>query len=669
MRRAGHERLADGSDKEPDFTILVLSNYTPDSLLQTYAQSDQRLICVTASALDDWSRYKPLARSQWVDYRRQQRNRLAAMALDILNIGGQKTGYSFSTQQTPESFNKTILPNRAASGIGCMYISIYITAATLVLGLLYPVSSASTLLSVIVTIIMVPVYIWLMIRVTRREIGLWMLILIGLLIAVINSVIGSLLGISVYQTGLVNLIVLVVVLNVIVSYPIYRATVGSWLPVGLRRLPPLAFRRDRSQWGFHLALVVLAGLLSLTFFFNRFEHARTPPNDSLRPVSYENQFTMNVPAYWYPADSPDYRNALTRTQILAQALGRVSLTFGQSAVKTINQMLNGGLSPVIIPSDPIEQDAQLVGFKLVSDARYVPDAAQTSRTLRFDLWVYPRGFLYTGESRVYFAVFADDQAFTPLQPVDETAVSGQIQRLEQRFSFQETMPNGAPVPLEFRLDIFETPAAAFLLSFVGDSETMQAESSAIDKILASAQVNVEPAPPAAVTLDRLRFDVPAIWETVMIPDMNTPSTWQGAAPDDITTRFLQHAQAKYDQFTLPIQVVWGARVFSFHKPVFIALARVENATPNDLGRILDALKQQDSQLTGVQPASDDLAVVRADYALRIITFEFTDSEVAEWYAGLYVNGQAYLVVIASDPTTLAGYGATLTDWLTSFQAS
>jgi hypothetical protein len=268
---------------------------------------------------------------------------------------------------------------------------------------------------------------------------------------------------------------------------------------------------------------------------------------------------------------------------------------------------------------------------------------------------------------VYFGVFERDQTFTPLQPVDETAVTSQIHHLEQRYKFQETVPDGAPIPLEFRLDIFETPAAAFLLSFVGDGETMQAESSTIEKMLESAQFNVQPAPPVQVTLDKLRFEVPAIWETVTLPDVNAPSTWQGAAPTDTTTQFIQQVQAKYDQFSLPIQVIWGAHIFSFHKPVFIALARSENTTPGDLGGVLDVLEQQDSQFTGVQPTSDKLVVTQEDSALRIITFDFADSGVAEWYAGVYLNGHAYLIAIASDPMTMSGYAAALTDWLTSFK--
>ncbi len=271
----------------------------------------------------------------------------------------------------------------------------------------------------------------------------------------------------------------------------------------------------------------------------------------------------------------------------------------------------------------------------------------------------------------FFDVFGPNQGYKALEPISETTVSDQIHLLEQQYRFQAADTNGVSYPLELRLDIFETPATAFLFSFVGDSATMQAEASAVDTMLASARLNIQPAPPVQVTLDNLTFAAPAVWDASTISDPNNPSTWGGTPPSDTMKQVIPLLQARVDPFAsagFPVRIIWGAQVMSMHKPVIVALARFETSTsPDDLGAALDVLKQQ----AGVQPTSDDTVALNGSVTdvLRTMKFDFNQAQETDWDDGLYIHGQAYLVWIIGDSVTMKGYSATLTNWLESFAAA
>ncbi len=661
------ERVGGEADSA-DFTILVLSNYTPDDMLQHYAESSEKIICVAASALDDWARFKPLARFQFVDYRRQQRPRLTAMALDILNIGSDKISTSFSTHQTPQAFEKSILPGRAASAIGFLYIGMYLVVGATIQNLLAGEMARSAM--VINLVVNALVTLWLMIRATRREISVTQLFVISVALPVFNLLVSVLLEPAL--AGLDMRIALggILVVNTAFYLFVYAVLLRSWLPARQPRLK-LSFRRDLDQWRFHALVVLVSGLFAVTFLGNRFVYATTPPSDVTRIVSAENQITLDVPAYWYPAESPDSTNALRRTHDFILGLERVSSPLGQQGLNLLSAILFGSTEALAVtPIDLIEVFSQQIdlGTVLLHDARYVPDAAQGAHSLRFGLWAYPRTFLYADEASVLSGVMAAYTASdNPAQaPLTQTAL-GDVTRYEQRYFYESPNPidsTGSPILFEFRFVVFDTPGTEYWLMFSGDSETMENEAAAIDRVIDSARFDVIPTPSVVITLDNLRFEVPAIWQTVTIPDVNDPATWEGADVSDTVDQFIKDAQAFYDAFDVTSETIWGAQVVSLGQGVAIALSRFEDAST--LVDMLITIANTSLETEGVELVDDQTVTLgEDDSALRIIQLEISGRG-RSWLVALIVENHPYLIQIVGDVNTMNGYADALNAWLRSF---
>jgi hypothetical protein len=646
MQRAGHKN----SDGE-DFTILVMSNYTPDEMLKA-AEAEDRVICVAASALDDWQRFKPLSRFQFVDYRRQQRARLRAMAFDILNIGDDRIG--FSTHVTPQGFDKAILPARVASAIGIMYIGQYVLVASSLRRVFVEGTGVAYVGPSLVLI--VGLTLWLMIRATRREIGVRQLLVASVGLGITNTLLAVMFDPLVAWVDPGSLLLVSVVFNSIFYFWLYGLMMRNWLP---SRLPRLRFslRRDLDQWRFHLAVALVSGLFVVTFLGNRYVYATTTPTETTRVVSYEGQITLDVPDYWYPADSADFENTLRRTHDFVLALRRVSSTLGQQGLASLNTALFGDdRVPVMVPVDLVEALAARADFgvTLAHDARYVPDAADGTKTLRFDLWAYPRAFLYADEARALLDVFA--RLSNNPSPV-ETTQTGDVTRYEQVYAYLSAnplKPDEPQIPMESRFVIFDTPGTEFFLMFSGDSQTMEAESGAIGRVIESARFEVTPTPSVEVALDNLRFEVPANWQTATTPNVDDPAMQS----------FFQDTQAYYDQFGVTNRVIWGARVSSLNQPVLISLARIDDASR--LQGLISAVARDTLQLDGVTLADDQAGMLRTDdLAARVVQLD-VGSGMGIWYVAVIVDEQGYLIEVTSDTTTLKGYAGTLMDWVGTF---
>ncbi len=666
MAHAGHEHLPEDAEGKPNFVIVILSNNTSDATLQTYAATDAKLICIAASALDDWARYKPLARFQWVDYRRQQSERLAAMALDILHIGGDGVGYSFSTHQTPQGFEKLLMPGKVLTAIGLTYISVIQMVWGLMQILLMDRLTLPIAFVLFEIVVFVPIYIWLIIRITRREITIWLTMLLGL----VTSLLTLALGVQTNVPGLKDTFAisstLLIGVSLLITYPLYRIWLGTWLPPHTsRRWPVLLPRRDWPQWRFYLLTIGVTALLALAFL--RVDYARTPPSDTVRSVTHEKQLTLDVPAYWVPANTEAEVAQRRQTVMLAEGLGRVSLTFGPSLADTLNSLMIGSsIAPTVTASFPIQWlDTGALGWRLVEDSRYVPDASQSRRSLRVMLWAYPHGFLYKEQARSVLALLEGSTTFQSAGAVTETAVTDTITRFEERFTAQGQSNDGLPISLVYDMIIFDTPDTAFFLSIAGDPDTMVAETAAIQKTIASAQFDVTPQMVEG-TVDHLRFDMPHIWDTITTLDVKDPSTWTGSLSQEIALQYIPQVQSSYDATGLPIHVVCGANVNDdMGHGMFMNIARYDDATSDDLLSFMQIVVQQSQQTLGVEVVDDSAELLRDALGVEIVKLNVSGNTL--WYVGMIVDGQVYLVQIVADTTVMSGYTDVLKGWLASFK--
>jgi hypothetical protein len=284
MQAACHRTTKPGirssvSAEEADMVIIILSDnltHSEQERVQNLVDGKHRLIFILAAALSDTERFRPFQHYQWVDFRRQTPGMLDAMAEDVLVFGADVVSHSFGTRQTPQSFDKIIVPGRVASYLALQYFIINLNMFLLVKTILKK-SNPDNVYSLLVSIPCIIISIWLVNLIIQREITPTTVLNINVGVSVVTYFISIFVQINAMPSGLQNrgtifvqeilFGIIVMTIGYFIMRPVLRAWLSGWLPDFTPfSVPYDAFRPDWTLWKRHLLTAVVVVLLTFTFF-------------------------------------------------------------------------------------------------------------------------------------------------------------------------------------------------------------------------------------------------------------------------------------------------------------------------------------------------------------------------------------------------------------------
>jgi len=108
MEKAGHITIT--SDKSAERALVLLSNKTPVSYLKKLVADTQSLIPILLTGVDVSEAIPEVSRYQWIDYRRQGKSQLKALAKYLRFPEPGRAAYGLSVQ--PDKLGKSIVPRR-----------------------------------------------------------------------------------------------------------------------------------------------------------------------------------------------------------------------------------------------------------------------------------------------------------------------------------------------------------------------------------------------------------------------------------------------------------------------------------------------------------------------------------------------------------------------------
>ena len=335
MNNAGHSESWLGRGSAIDYSIVVLTDYSADYTLERLKGGCKGLIFVVASALDNWDRFQPFARFQWVDYRYQQYERLEAMARDLLVGDSGEITHSFNTRLVPQNFNLLLLPRRIVYYVILQLFSFNLFIVSLIRDLTQ--SSVLTVMSAIGLIFGMfssLVSLWMVNRVMRREITVINITLINFLFLNASILLSVLL--TLIQLPMNNLVWLVLVIvgatiaigeafGCLVGWFILDILLDGWLPHDLSHTIKFpAFRRDLHLWQRNALTGLMVALLTLVFIGSpQHTNSFVPAATEYIRAGIPSKITFDVPEYWRtPSQSrPQFKTNMPISAVLRRAGG------------------------------------------------------------------------------------------------------------------------------------------------------------------------------------------------------------------------------------------------------------------------------------------------------------------------------------------------------------
>jgi hypothetical protein len=705
MTNAGHRRWdgpgrrADSSAPRPDYTIIILTNNIDERKLQPYFESQDRLIFIVGSALDDWERFRRFSHYQWVDYRRQQPGRLDAMAEDILIFGSDIVTHSFGTRQTPQSFDKLLIPGRVAAYLGLQYFFLNLNMFFFARALVTGGSNAFELSALIMAIPTLFYSVWLTNRIIRREITVSTLLTHNIVVSVVSYGVGFVIGLSQplppgYVRDFSRLPIMCISQGVglLIGYYIGRgflnAILGGWLPNFVPFMPSFpGLRRDWSLWRRNLVATSVTTLFTLVFTGRPVAAENTlKPLPGFRTVDVGEMLFVNIPDHWLETAETIVMRELSAP--LAAALERIGTPLSQGMADALNEVLIGNqgrvsaFEPDTTVANKLTSDLNANGYRLRRDFRalYTTDVG-TGRGLAFSIWQMIDGFreatipgqVITGLDTTLPSFNATTQRS---QLDSETTVYDHI------FTAAET---------ENRLVIYDTRSVDFIMLVSADPETMQSERQSVTEAFATVRLNVPPAPTPTPTLPPTRtppptatfvpvfatfagfgFRAPDGWLTASISNLNALTIpWQGSGTADSQAHILlQNFEQLMEK---KVKVRWAATTGRGNGILVMAVADYIARSPANASALLDDFI---ARLPVISPdttvETDDLPIDRATLQVRrlnVLTQTPGYLAAREWFIAVDAEDQAYVLWIVGLSSTMTQYQPVLEAWLDSFAAN
>jgi hypothetical protein len=291
-------------DVNPDYHIVVISNFgSPPKIADLQARGG-KVIVVLASSLTDWERVKEYGDYQWVDYRRQEPERLIAMARDL--EAGRESN-RFYTRIVPQSFERLVIPARVFLFLLVQLLLFNISIFEVTRGIV--TGEPDNLVLLIVSVISLAVSFWIAAKILERritvlrmtQINLGMVFAVNILALVMvlaqplppgyERVTGAILGWFLFN---------VILLFIFFRFGIYQVNtiMKWWLPP---LLPEGQNRPNKQLTLITLVSGVVAILLTVSFFGSSIpvSHEKLLPNQiHYKHVPFVGSLSLDVPDHW-----------------------------------------------------------------------------------------------------------------------------------------------------------------------------------------------------------------------------------------------------------------------------------------------------------------------------------------------------------------------------------
>jgi hypothetical protein len=510
LEYVGLKRLhPSGQALPPDYHIVVISNFGELPKIDELKTKGGKIVVVLASSLADWERVKEYSDYQWVDYRRQDPERLIAMARD-LEAGKQSN--SFNTRIVPESFERPVIPRRVFlfTLVQLLFYSVAIFKMTRSL-----VTGEDVNLGwLIFGGLSLAVSFWIVEKILERritilrmtQINLAMAFALNLLVLIVGLVEPRPPGTTINTTAILALLLLNVV-SILIFYRLGMYQMSTimkwWLPPDV---PPGRGRRNRQllQTTFVAGLVTI--LLTVSFFGTNIpvSHAKVLPTQvTYRPVDLMNGLSLDVPEHWLqtPAGIRDHEitpyvlhaplsavlvkadgplnkglavaiNSYFQSPFASQSLIIGYLYSLGGKIESTFTMISFALDPNSVPWQP-----ENYGSPIFTTA-YVPEG-KVEDTLILTVWLYRADTPFISSVG---SVVANAPTAPNTQPAEENILPANIAGFDREVTAIQFKDDPGKTVIVAALD---TSGSDYYVTVSGPSQLLRENSSVLEHILES----------------------------------------------------------------------------------------------------------------------------------------------------------------------------------------
>jgi hypothetical protein len=469
------------------------------------------VVVVVASNLDSPEAYQSLSHFQWVDYRRQQRERLESMARDLLIAGPDRVTHSFSTRLAPQNFRKILLPRKTAFYIGTQFFFFNLGVAFYVrnlstgtsldfLGRAFGWTDALLLLLGVVGIFY---SLWLGNRIIRREIGTESLLNRLTVFTILNYSVGFIIGLMiplppgyVRDWGRVFVFVIPMAIGIGLGYLIGRVYLNwilkDWLPVGYspEAHPFPGFRQDWPLWRRNFISALLVGLFTFSFLGGEIVLATpdvTAESAQYGRVNIDGKLTLEIPQQWFQFNGVAETEVklFTRSIPVSAALQRASGPLNTEIAGFLNGLFSSRAVGDLMFSNVIRRmrDNSQMNWNALGEQRFVAvygSSASQDDLLVLGVWQFDP----TAESG--FSTASDlgrDGAIRGTESNELVAHDPLVLRYDVRRA------GGGLVDW---VSIYDTPVDDYIVVVTGNRNLIADQEAVIERVIQSAQFELPP---------------------------------------------------------------------------------------------------------------------------------------------------------------------------------
>jgi hypothetical protein len=469
-------------------------------------------VVVVASSLANWERLDAYGDYQWVDYRRQDPERLIAMAHDL--DAGEKSN-SFNTRIVPQSFERLVVPGRVflftLVQLFFYSASIYKVTHGIVTG------DDVNLALLFFSVISLGVSFWIVERILERritgsrmtQINLGMAFTLNILILVMMLVQPLPAGYE-RDTGLILVFLFVNLISIFIFYRIgiyqIEAIMKWWLPPFL---PKGKGRRNRRLYQVIFVSGLVTILLTVSFFGQDIpvSHARISPDQiDYQHVVVRDGLSLDVPGQWLEipggiqddeikpyilnapisavlvkANGPLNKDlALAINSYFQSPFSRQTLTIGflellGGEIEDIFGKIEFSLSPSSTSWRP-----DFHGSPVFSLA-YVPEG-KVDDTLIMTVWLYDKDAPYANSVQ---SVITNARTATNTQPIQQSILTPDITAFNSEVTAIRLEDDLGKTTVVVTLD---SSSSDYFVTITGSDQVMQENRAVLEHILESMTV-------------------------------------------------------------------------------------------------------------------------------------------------------------------------------------
>lgn len=389
MLYAGHRPIGHYDKTTPDYHLVIISHYAAPPPVQKLESEGGKIIVIVASSFPPSPIITDYQRYQWLDYRRQDPERLVAMALDIRR--GHEIN-SFSTHIVPQDFQRVLVPRRVFLFTAVSLVFYNLTIAQLARAL--AVGQDVSVLGVIYVAASLMIAAGVLQRVMLRTITVTTIALINVALAFGSNLIFFISALmftppagytrssgNLPQWAAINAVAIVA------GYFIARYQLNTILQWWLPPADAFASRTSDLRAPALLRAIAVSGavvaLVTVGFFGAEVAAAQpdVPPQDVVyHTVEVDGGLRLDVPSHWPRAYYSDNMDPYVRNVPIAAIIRQADGPVNDTIATTINMYFQSGLfgsslvvSSLVALGESVEQVFDTIIWSLSSrNARWRP---------------------------------------------------------------------------------------------------------------------------------------------------------------------------------------------------------------------------------------------------------------------------------------------------------